>query len=220
MIRHLLCAILLTTCGLAHAEIFNAKVIVVMDGDTVMVLRDGRKIKVRLANIDAPESDQAYGLESRKYLADMLLQKQVLVDSQAMDVYGRMVAELSIDGHSVNETMVSKGMAWEYSHYHGNKRYVALGKQARLHKLGLWASAIEPVAPQLWRKAHPRPYAIKSKTTTIENPLCGKKHLCSQMKSCAEAKIYLFECGAKLLDGNGNGIPCENLCGNENATQH
>jgi hypothetical protein len=33
------------------------------------------------------------------------------------------------------------------------------------------------------------------------------------MKTCEEAKLYLLACGVKTLDGNGDGIPCESVCG-------
>ncbi len=33
------------------------------------------------------------------------------------------------------------------------------------------------------------------------------------MKNCAEAVYFLRDCGHKARDGNGNGIPCEKLCG-------
>lgn len=41
---------------------------------------------------------------------------------------------------------------------------------------------------------------------------CGKKRYCKQMSSCAEARFYLTKCGAKRLDGNRDGIPCNSLC--------
>ncbi len=147
--------------NLAYAEEFYAKVIVVMDGDTVMVLRDGKKIKVRLANIDAPESDQKFGKESRQALADRVLKKQVHIKSQAVDSYGRLIAEISIDGKSVNEEQVSKGMAWEYSHYHRNKHYLDLHKQAKQSRRGLWAQSVQPISPEQWRKTHPSKNKLK-----------------------------------------------------------
>jgi hypothetical protein len=42
---------------------------------------------------------------------------------------------------------------------------------------------------------------------------CGDKRTCGQMDSCAEARHYLTECGIGRLDGDGDGIPCEKLCG-------
>ena len=88
--RLLLLMLLGASFNVAHAEEFNARVIAVMDGDTVLLLRDGKKIKVRLANIDAPESDQDFGKESRQALVDRVLKKQVHVNSQAVDNYGRV----------------------------------------------------------------------------------------------------------------------------------
>jgi hypothetical protein len=42
---------------------------------------------------------------------------------------------------------------------------------------------------------------------------CGDKRTCGQMDSCAEARHYLTECGIGRLDGDGDGVPCESLCG-------
>jgi hypothetical protein len=33
-----------------------------------------------------------------------------------------------------------------------------------------------------------------------------------QMQSCEEAKFYLTTCGVKRLDGDGDGVPCTQLC--------
>ncbi|AMM26755.1 calcium-binding protein [Variovorax sp. PAMC 28711] len=38
---------------------------------------------------------------------------------------------------------------------------------------------------------------------------CDGRKYCSQMKSCAEAKYFLAHCPAVKMDGDGNGIPCE-----------
>ncbi|OQX24554.1 MAG: hypothetical protein BWK80_20255, partial [Desulfobacteraceae bacterium IS3] len=41
----------------------------------------------------------------------------------------------------------------------------------------------------------------------------GKVH-CSQMTSCEEAMYYLRNCPGTKIDGDGDGIPCEDrLCG-------
>lgn len=209
MMRCLLCGVLLGVCSMVQAEQFDARVIVVMDGDTVMVLRDGKKIKIRLANIDAPEKAQEFGTESRQALVGRVLKKQVHVNSQAVDNYGRMIAEISVDGRSVNEELVRSGMAWEYSHFHSNKHYLALQSGAQQAHRGLWALAGKPVQPEQWRKQHP-----STDHSGKRNDACGKKRHCSQMGSCAEAIFYLRQCGVKSLDGNGDGVPCESLCAN------
>jgi hypothetical protein len=36
----------------------------------------------------------------------------------------------------------------------------------------------------------------------------GRKH-CSQMSSCSEAKLFLKNCPGMEMDGDGDGVPCE-----------
>ena len=44
---------------------------------------------------------------------------------------------------------------------------------------------------------------------------CSGKIYCSEMSSCAEAKFYLRNCPGTKMDGDNDGIPCENQwCGN------
>jgi endonuclease YncB( thermonuclease family) len=224
----------------AQAETFDAKVIAVLDGDTVMVVRDGQKIKIRLANIDAPEvghagmgaqspdsqKDQTFGPQSRDSLLKMVGKRHVRVDSQAVDQYGRIVGIVWVDGLNVNEEQVRRGMAWEYSHYHSDRSYIALQDGAKQARLGLWGQS-EPSPPWQWRKAHP-----SVKTDMMENSssaaaahatpkalydaACDDKKRCAQMSSCEEARFYLTRCGLKSLDENRNGVPCESLCKGKN----
>lgn len=39
----------------------------------------------------------------------------------------------------------------------------------------------------------------------------GKQH-CSQMASCGEARFYLQHCPDTKMDGDGDGLPCEDMC--------
>src|SRR5687767_7962457 len=42
---------------------------------------------------------------------------------------------------------------------------------------------------------------------------CGSKYYCKDLASCSEAIHYLKDCGLTRLDGDGDGVPCETLCG-------
>ncbi|MBI3479260.1 MAG: thermonuclease family protein [Nitrosomonadales bacterium] len=227
----LICAALLCMSLLAHAEAlrpssgqalrqssgqaFTAKVIEVLDGDTVLIKRTNGLLKVRLAEIDAPEKSQLFGAASQQSLAAMVMGKQVKFVSQTMDQYGRMVAHLSVDGLDVNSEQIRRGMAWEYSNYHSNKALIALQNEAKLEPRGLWAQS-NPTPPWEWRKLHPSvaPSGASSATasTSPGNPGCGNKKRCAEMSSCEEAKFYLSQCGVKSLDGDVDGTPCESLC--------
>lgn len=42
---------------------------------------------------------------------------------------------------------------------------------------------------------------------------CAGKRRCGEMRSCEEARFYLSKCGVGSLDRDGDGVPCESLCG-------
>jgi endonuclease YncB( thermonuclease family) len=211
----LLCALILVFASLpALAAEFTARVIWVMDGDTVLVLKTGQKIKIRLANIDAPEKSQDFGIASRDALIAMVQHKEIQVEPVTIDKYGRLVALLTVDGLKVNEEQVKQGMAWEYSSYHSDRHYIALQQEAQQARRGLWIQP-NPVPPWVWRKEHAQEHANEPGAPPVLKPddyTCGKKHHCSQMRSCNEAHYYLTVCGVTALNPEGDGVPCRNLC--------
>lgn len=210
----LLGVLLVLLSGMAQAEEFVTKVIAVIDGDTVLIRRAGGVLKIRLAEIDAPEKDQPFGASSQRSLSDMVLGKQVQVVSQAMDQYGRMVARLNVGGLDVNTEQIRRGMAWEYSFHHSNHELIALEAEARQEPRGLWAMSA-PIPPWEWRKQHP--HVFPSDPVATSDPSCGPRKHCADMSSCEEARHYFAVCGLKYLDGDGNGVPCEKLCAPRNA---
>ncbi len=114
-------------------------------------------------------------------------------------------------------------MAWEYSGYHRNSKYLALERDAQQARRGLWQQR-SPQAPWQYRKLHspfkPQHKFQKYKTHTSRalayDATCGHKTYCSEMNSCDEAHFYLTRCEEKSLDANGDGVPCEELCAAEN----
>ncbi len=211
--KGLLLLVLLLLSISAHSEIFSAKVINVLDGDTVLIKRGVGVLKVRLVEIDAPEKSQPFGASSQQSLASMVLGKQVQFSSQAFDQYGRMIAHLSVADLDVNAEQIKRGMAWEYSHFHSNQALRALEAEARAAPRGLWAMS-NPTPPWEWRKQHPNSVLAQSAPhpRAVLDASCGSKTHCSQMLSCDEARHYLSVCGLKYLDGDGDGVPCEKLC--------
>lgn len=139
----------LTLC-LSHSA--NAyQVIGIADGDTMTLKVDGRPLKIRLANIDAPEKKQPFGQKSKESLSDLCWGKDAQYEAQSIDRYKRTVAVVTCDGHGVNREQVRRGMAWVYTKYNQDPFYVAIEEAARGKRRGLWADA-EPVAP--WKFRH------------------------------------------------------------------
>lgn len=128
-----------------------ASVIGIADGDTLTVLEQNKPVKIRLANIDAPEKYQAFGARSRQALADMCFRKDATYQAQTIDRYGRIIAVVTCDGVEANRAQVEHGMAWVYERYNKDKSLPALQGEARMAKRGLWADA-DPVPPWEFRR--------------------------------------------------------------------
>ena len=121
-----------------------ATVLSIGDGDTISVLERGQKLKVRLACIDAPETAQSpYGMASRYQLKALLpLGSTVSLRVQAVDRFGRSVAEVIGNKGMVNLAMVQSGQAFVYRQYLGRcdrGAYLAAERQAQAQRLGVWA---------------------------------------------------------------------------------
>ena len=154
---------ILSICSL-RAD-FTAKVLRVVDGDTVHVVnKAGKKFKVRLTGIDAPEENQPYGLASTYKLTEILVNKWVLLKSKpdngnlySIDRYNRVLAKVILDGRDINLAQVSSGYAWHFKRYQKQQSLIdrELYSQAELYakknELGLWSEK-KPIAPWKWRK--------------------------------------------------------------------
>ncbi len=190
--------------------VVRGQVVAVGDGDSLTLRVGNEKVKVRLAQIDAPELGQPYGRESRAALAAMVSKRTVRAEVIEIDRYDRNVAEVYLDGRHVNRDMVELGHAWAYTKYSRSIHVIELEDAARAGGRGLWSLPEEQRdAPWEWRhRGGNRP---RVKPIARSQFACGTKHRCSEMTSCAEARFHLAECGLEI-DGDRDGIPCESLC--------
>ena len=134
-------ALLLLSLGTtwALAETVTGRVVGVADGDTLTVL-DSNNVqhKVRLVEIDAPESKQPYGSRSKQALSDLIYNKQVSVKSSGKDRYGRVLGRVYLGDLDVNREMVRLGSAWAYREYLTDKTLLAVEADAKASGHGLW----------------------------------------------------------------------------------
>ncbi|WP_089522263.1 thermonuclease family protein [Escherichia coli] len=129
----------------------QGKVIRVLDGDTIEVLQDKKSVRIRLANIDAPEKKQAFGRWSANQLKALLAAQPVTVTYTQTDRYGRIIGRVfTTNGTEASRFMVQSGAAWVYARYNTDKSLPALQREAQEQKRGLWADS-NPVPPWEWR---------------------------------------------------------------------
>lgn len=127
-------------------------VVGVSDGDTLTARCDGEQIKVRLAEIDAPEKRQPFGMKSKQSLSELCFQRKAEVRQVDRDRYGRVVARVKCDGVDANAEQVRRGMAWVYDKYAKDASLHVVQREAQAARRGLWADKA-PVPPWEWRKA-------------------------------------------------------------------
>jgi endonuclease YncB( thermonuclease family) len=151
-INRLLLPLLLLFTLSAQAETLEGKVVKIADGDTLTLLTSSnQQVKVRLAGIDTPERKQPFGNKAKQALAKLAFQKQVLVEVDTKDRYGRTVGVVFVDGQNVNAELVRQGMAWVYRKYNKDKALYELEAKAREKELGLWLKE-NPIPPWEWRR--------------------------------------------------------------------
>lgn len=144
------------------ADTLQGRVVGVSDGDTVTLLDDSNtQFKIRLMGIDAPEKKQAFGSRSKESLSALVFNKQVIVEYNKKDKYGRTVGKILVDGVDANLEQIKAGLAWHYKKYQKEQSlddrsiYDQAEEQARAERRGLWIDA-EPTPPWDWRKQQKR----------------------------------------------------------------
>lgn len=130
-------------------------VVAIADGDT-LTARCGEpgayeQVKVRLAEIDAPEKAQPFGNRSRQHLASLCFQQMATIRPTSKDRYGRTVARVECKGEDANLQQVRAGMAWAYTKYLTDPAIAQEQQGARAAHVGLWIEQ-EPVPPWDWRR--------------------------------------------------------------------
>jgi endonuclease YncB( thermonuclease family) len=141
---------------LAALADLSGRVVAVHDGDTLTVSSQGKKVRVRLDGIDAPELEQRYGKSSRSALSRLCRGKQANVDERGNNEEGLVLASVTCAGVDANAEQVKQGLAWVFRTYLplGSPLY-ELETNARLMQRGLWHDK-DPTPPWEWRKQRSR----------------------------------------------------------------
>lgn len=203
----------------------TAKVIEVIDGDTIKVSINGSAETVRFLLIDTPETKhpskhvQPFGPEASKFTANLLNGKQVELekDITERDKYGRLLFYVYIDGKSAQEQLLAKGLA-RVSIYPPDVKYVdkyrAIQDQARKGGIGIWSienyaqedgyhtEAQKPVQPAPQPTPQPAPQPKPAQNIYYRN--------CAEARAAGVAPLYQGDPGYRSgLDRDHDGVACE-----------
>jgi len=141
-----------------NAKTIEGLVVGVADGDTITVLDQQKNAyKIRLQGIDAPEKNQAFGEKSKQSLHDLVHSKQVRIEYDKEDKYGRIVGKVTVDDVDICLQQLLLGMAWHYKKYQNEQSvsdralYSETELKSKSLKLGLWTDDT-PMPPWEFRK--------------------------------------------------------------------
>jgi len=140
----------------------TARVLRVVDGDTVVVACDSRPITVRLIGVDTPETVhprkpvERFGREASAFLKALIHGKSVRIEYEPgpsrLDKYGRTLAYLYLEpgGLCVNREIIARGYGHAYTRYPFAflDDFRAAERNARERQLGLWAPDPTPAEPE------------------------------------------------------------------------
>ena len=169
------------------------------------------------------------GKEAKRFTASLIppgTRVRLEFDIQRRDRYGRFLAYVWLpNGEMLNEILLREGYATLLT-IPPNTKYADRFREAYIYAVengkGLWAEGGDP-GVRIMDESTPVPENAPEVREDAYRPLpgadysserrCGAKRYCYQMESCEEAMFYYSVCGLKRLDGDGDGIPCESLCG-------
>lgn len=126
----------------------RARVIHVLDADSLMIMEDGAVKKVQLIGVDAPEGRQeCLAATARQAAADFFAKnREVSLEKDdaagEMDIHGRLLRYVRLtDGRLLNEELLQEGLARQYHTEHAKKAdFEVLEKAARAEGRGVWGA--------------------------------------------------------------------------------
>lgn len=128
-----------------------AKLVRVVDGDTIFVDIGGRQYKVRYIGMDTPETVhpfkpvQYFGKEASEKNRELLAGKEIRLekDISETDKYGRLLRYVWVGNVMVNAELVRLGYASSYTYppdVKYQRLFLQLEREARENNRGLWAA--------------------------------------------------------------------------------
>ncbi|MBM7553232.1 thermonuclease family protein [Thalassobacillus pellis] len=208
----------------------NATVTRVVDGDTLEVSMNGEKEDVRLLLIDTPETVhpdkpvEPFGKEASQFVKETLANEEVRIDigKEKRDKYGRLLAYVFIDGETIQEKLLRKGLArtaYLYNDLTMLDEFHKVQAKAIEKGIGVWS------IPGYAHKDHNHGYHYKEESGSTDEADNSSDSGTTDDTGTSDSVYYknctaVREAGAdpikrgdpgydKHLDRDGDGIGCE-----------
>lgn len=210
----------------------------VVDGDTIDISPSVKgRSRVRLTGMDTPEvyfGTQPYGPEASAFAKRELDGQEVMLelDVQKIDPYGRLLAYVHLpDGSMFNETLLREGYA-QVATFPPNVKYVdrflEAQREAREANRGLWGHSATVLCPQTDRDngigggcSGSEPESPAASQSASPGTGADSNLDCASFETHEEAQRVLEQdpSDPNYLDGDGDGVACEELAENQSDDQ-
>jgi len=132
----------------AQTIVFEAKVVSVLDGTTVLVVTQNKtEFQVRCHGSIAPESQSQLGPESKQRFSDLLIGRKVSIEYRRRDESGRLIGTVRLDVTDMCLDQIAQGWAWydvkasPELNSSTQERYNSAESTARNRRLGMWGAS-------------------------------------------------------------------------------
>mgnify|MGYP001068239228 CR=1 FL=1 len=196
----------------------EATLVGVVDGDTIDVVVDGTRRRVRYIGINTPERDQAGYAEATEANRRLVNGASLLLyrDVSESDRYGRLLRYVAADGRFVNLELLRQGYAQAMTvppDVACAERFAAAEREARAAGIGLWgpgaspgSSPPPPAAPGPYREGSSRGGGCEASYPDLCLPPPPPDLDCGDI---AERRFRVLPPDPQRLDADGDGIGCE-----------
>ncbi|MCS0674634.1 thermonuclease family protein [Cytobacillus firmus] len=212
----------------------EAKVVRIVDGDTIEVLMDGEQKQIRMLLIDTPETKhpskpvEPFGPEASQFATETLKNKTVGIEvgSEATDKYGRVLAYVWVGNKTYQEMVLEKGLAttaYLYNDLSMLDQFHKAQDTAKTRGIGVWSipgyahvdhdhgyhyeEEKEVAQKPAAKQAQSKPAQPKPAEPALKYDVNGPDRDCGDFDTQAEAQAFMESSGPSdphRLDGNDN----------------
>ncbi|MFC4403441.1 thermonuclease family protein [Gracilibacillus xinjiangensis] len=192
-----------------------AKVLRVVDGDTVKVIYKGNEETVRLLLVDTPETKhpdlpiQPFGPEASSFAEETLTGKEIQLefDGPERDKYDRLLSYIWVDGKNFNQLLIEEGLArYAYVYdppYIHQDEMKAAEDSAKSNGRGIWS-----IQGYVTEDGFNHDIEVKEENKTDQEDIYYNN--CTEAREAGVTPLYDGDPGYRTqMDGDDDGIACE-----------